>query len=109
MVKHNQFIVRNDMPRVVVLNIEPEGAIFPLAGKDQVTVFDDFTSAPVTIKLTTSDAGDSILSIWPGDGEVRVEKDGVDLLDLAQNDVSVFPSSASQQPGITHLSTHVAK
>jgi hypothetical protein len=107
--KHSLFVIRNDLSNVLVLNIEPEGAVFTLAKKEQVTVMDDYTSVPVTIKLTASDAGDPILSIWPGDGQVRVEKDGVDLLDLAQNDVGAFPSSTSQQPGVAHLSTQVAK
>jgi hypothetical protein len=54
-----------------------------------VSVLDVFTAAPVTVKLTTSNGGHPILSIWPGDGEVRVEKDGIDVLDLVQKGVRV--------------------
>ena len=47
-------------------------------------MIDVFTTAPVTVILNHSDKGDPIVSIWPGDGDVRVEKDGVDLLDQIQ-------------------------
>jgi hypothetical protein len=43
-----------------------------------------FTSAPVTVKLTESGEGGPLVSIWPGDGEVTVEKDGVAVFDLIQ-------------------------
>ncbi len=84
MVNRNQFAIRNDWPRPLTLNIEPEGAFFLLYPGEEVSVKDSFTSAPVTVKLARSDQGDPILSIWPGDGEVRVELDGVDVLDLIQ-------------------------
>ena len=41
---------------------------------------------PQTLK---SDKGDPIVSIWPGDGEVRVEKEGIDVLELIQEGVGV--------------------
>ena len=31
-----------------------------------------------------SDNGETIISLWPGDGQVRVEKDGVDVFDLIE-------------------------
>jgi hypothetical protein len=89
MANRNQFVIHNDLTKSLTLNIEPEGALFSLGKGAQVTVFDEFTHAPVTLKLTASDKGDPILSIWPGDGDVRVEKDGADLLDLLQNGVGV--------------------
>jgi hypothetical protein len=89
MAHHNQFVIRNDLSRPLILNIEPEGAFFPLGRGEEVSVFDAFTTAPVTVKLTNSDRGEPILSIWPGDGEVRVEKNGVDVLDLLQKGVGV--------------------
>ena len=82
MAHHNQFLIRNDLSKSLILNIEPEVAFFPLGKGEEVSVSDVFTTAPVTVKLTNSDKGDPILSIWPGDGNVRVEKNGVDVLDL---------------------------
>jgi hypothetical protein len=84
MVQHNRFVIQNGLPGCLTLNIEPEGAFFPLGKGEAVSVVEVFKAAPVTIKLTNSDKGDPILSIWPGDGDVRVEKDGVDVFDLIQ-------------------------
>jgi hypothetical protein len=89
MARYNQFVIHNDLSRPLILNIEPEGAFFPLGKGEDVSVFDVFTTVPVTVKLTNSDRGDPILSIWPGDGEVRVENEGVDVLDLLQKGVGV--------------------
>ena len=86
---HNHFVIRNDLPKSLTVNIEPEGAFFPLGKGEEVSVIEVFTTAPVTVKLTNSDKGDPILSIWPGDGEVRVEKDGVDVLELLQQRVGI--------------------
>jgi hypothetical protein len=66
------------------LFIEPEGALFALGRGEKVTVRDHFTNHPVSGIVSTSEAGATEVSIWPGDGEVRVEKDGVDVLDLIQ-------------------------
>jgi hypothetical protein len=89
MAHHNQFIIRNDLPRSLILNIEPEGAFFSLAKGEEVAVFDVFTKTPVTVQFTNSDNGDPVLFIWPGDGEVRMEKDGVDVFDLLQKGIGV--------------------
>jgi hypothetical protein len=83
------FVIRNDLSTSLLLNMEPEGAFFALGRGEEVSVSDVFTTAPVTLKLTNSDGGEPILSIWPGDGEVRVEKNGVDVLDLLQKGVGV--------------------
>jgi hypothetical protein len=84
MLHHNRFVIRNDRSSPLTLNIEPEGAYFSLGNGQEVSVIDEFTKVPVTVKLTSSEVGDPILSIWPGDGEVKIEKDGVDVLDLLQ-------------------------
>ena len=44
----SRFVIRNDLPKPVVLNIEPEGAFFSLAQGQEVSVTDEFTAAPVT-------------------------------------------------------------
>ncbi|HWE40738.1 MAG TPA: hypothetical protein VG406_29630 [Isosphaeraceae bacterium] len=82
MSRRGQFLIRNDLSRLLILNIEPEGAFVPLAEGEEVSVIDDDEAEPVTVKLSNSARGEPILSIWPGDGDVRVEKDGVNVLDL---------------------------
>jgi hypothetical protein len=82
--RENQFTIENRLDRPMVLNIEPEGAFFPLAHGDEVKVFDSFDSAPVTVRLDHTETGEPVVSIWPGDGDVRIEKGGIDVLELIQ-------------------------
>ena len=89
MAQQNRFIIRNELSKALTLNVEPEGGFFPLGDGEEVFVIDRFTAAPVSVILTHSDKGETIVSIWPGDGNVRVEKDGTDLLDLIQERVLV--------------------
>ncbi len=85
----NHFVIRNNFSTSLILNIKPEGVFFPLGKGEEVSVSEVFTTVPVTVKLSASDKGDLIVSLWPGDGEVRVEKDGVDVFDLIQKGVVV--------------------
>jgi hypothetical protein len=89
MAQQNHFIIRNELSKPLTLNLEPEGSFFPLGNEEEVSVSEVFTAAPVTVILTHSDKGDPIVSIWPGDGEVRVEKDGIDVLELIQEGIIV--------------------
>jgi len=89
MARRNQFIISNSMAKPLLLAIEPEGSFYPLQKGQEVSVTDRYTSAPVTVKVTNSEQGDTILSIWPGDGDVTIEKDGVDVLDLVQTALDV--------------------
>lgn len=66
----------------MMLNSELEGVFFQLPEGQEVLVTDLNSSAPVTLKISSENGDDPILSIWLGDGEVKVEKDRVDLLDL---------------------------
>jgi hypothetical protein len=86
MTRHSRFVIQNDLSRPVILNIEPECAHFSLASGEKLTVCDTFKTEPVTLRVE-SDRGDTIISVWPGDGEVRVEKDGVDVFDLIERNV----------------------
>ena len=87
MIQHNHFVICNDLSPCLTLNIEPEGAFFPLSKGEEVSVIDVLKKVPVTVKLTNSDKDGVIVSIWPGDGEVRVEKDGVDVFELIKKAV----------------------
>jgi hypothetical protein len=86
MAQRNHFVIRNDLSKPLLLNIEPEGAFFPLGKGEEVSVLDVFTAAPVTIKLASSDKGEPVVSLWPGDGEVRVMKDDSDVFDLLEKE-----------------------
>jgi hypothetical protein len=88
MSQHNQFMIENHLSRPLILNIEPECAQFSLRAGDKVTVWDRFDKEPVTLRVE-GQSGETIISVWPGDGEVRVEKDGVDLFSLIEKDRAV--------------------
>jgi hypothetical protein len=83
MTKHSRFVIQNDLSGPVILNVEPECVHFSLAAGEKVTVQDTFEKEPVTLKVE-SESGDTIISVWPGDGDVWVEKDGVDIFDLIE-------------------------
>ena len=80
-----RFVISNNLPEPLTLNIEPEGVWFPLPSGEKVSVLDMFKSEPVTIVFDKAKNGNTIVSIWPGDGELRVEKDGENLFDLIQS------------------------
>ena len=76
------FRIENRSSSPVILYIEPEGAAFTLGDGEEVSVFDVFTKSPVTLRVSKSEDGNACISIWPGDGEVKVEKGGVNVFDL---------------------------
>lgn len=82
----SRFAIHNELSEPAALNIEPEGHILPLEGGEEVWVVDHYTAHPVTVRLSKSDEGGLVISIWPGDGAVRVEKEGVDVLDQVASD-----------------------
>ncbi len=82
MATQSRFIIRNDRLKPVALVIEPEGVVFPLGAGQEVSITDGFTKAPVTLFVSGKDDEAPIISIWPGDGDVRVEKDGMNVFDL---------------------------
>lgn len=83
MTNHSRFLIQNDLPGPVIVNIEPECVQVALSSGERVMVRDSFELEPMTLKVE-SDRGETIISVWPGDGEVRVEKDGVDVFELIE-------------------------
>lgn len=75
------FIENDDCGKPLIINVEPECHHVGLANGERVTVHDSFACAPVSLHVEI-DHGDVIISVWPGDGDVRVEKDGINLLEL---------------------------
>jgi hypothetical protein len=83
MSNHSRFVIRNDLAVPLIVNIEPECLQIPLAPGEKVTVQEMFEREPITLKVD-SDKGDTIISLWPGDGEMLVEKEGVDVFELVE-------------------------
>jgi hypothetical protein len=82
MTHESRVLVNNELRTPLLLNIEPEAIEFELACGEEVTVCDSFETSPVTLTVAELEDGTPVISIWPGDGKVRVMKDGVELLDL---------------------------
>lgn len=80
----NRFILENDQTSDMIIVAEPEACELRLAKNEQVLITDDYDQSPVVIRVTSSPTGEPVLSVWPGDGDVRIEKNGVDILDIVQ-------------------------
>ena len=84
MTNYGRFTIHNDLPGPIGLYIEPEGADLILGADQEVSVTDAFTTVPATLRISTLADGSPAVSIWPGDGAVKVLRDGIDVLDLMQ-------------------------
>jgi hypothetical protein len=81
MTHFNRFIVHNNFSGTLLIAVEPEGAIVSLTAGEEVHVSEQFDQHPVTLNVSISEEGFPMIAVWPGDGRMRVEKDGVDVLD----------------------------
>ncbi|HXD85417.1 MAG TPA: hypothetical protein VN641_02915 [Urbifossiella sp.] len=79
----NRFVIRNDWTDVLAVCVEPESALVHLCKGEEVVIHDTFAEFPATVKFSRSGEGQPILSIWPGDGDILAEKDGVNVLESA--------------------------
>ena len=98
MSNRSRFVIRNDLPEPATLNIEPEGHFVPLGSGEEVSVVDDSTADSATVRLSKSDGGALVISIWPGDGEVKVERRGVDVLEEGTSDEPSGPRRGPRVP-----------
>ena len=78
--KSSTFIIENTSADDVTLYVEPEGHVVALAPQESVVVKDEFDKAAVVVRLSKELDGAMALSIWPGDGDTMVLKDGKDVL-----------------------------
>lgn len=89
--RSTRFVIQNGATAPLLLCVEPEAVDVILQEDEEVAVYDSFAQHPVTLRVTRSDSGEAIISIWPGDGDVIVKKDGVDALDLVNVNEAVAP------------------
>lgn len=80
--KHSQFLIENDRSVPVAVAIEPEGMLMNLAPDESLVVKDEYETDPVTIRVSDDGEGGIVICIWPGDGDTKVEKNGVNVLEL---------------------------
>jgi hypothetical protein len=77
MTQKNRFLLQNNLPKRLILSFEPEADEFQLSPGEEVTLHDSFDKEPLTVKIVMLNDGELVLSIWPGDGTVSVEKGGL--------------------------------
>lgn len=75
------FIIDNDSGADFDVYIEPECIVVHLKHGDCLTVRDHYSASPVTVRIGKDRTGQAVISLWPGDGDVVVEKNGANVLD----------------------------
>jgi len=81
MASETVFLVENDTDEDFDIYVEPECFLVRLEHGERVTVRDSYESAPVTVRIGKGESGERVLSLWPGDGDVVVEKNGINVMD----------------------------
>lgn len=77
----NEFLIDNHTGDDFSVHIEPECFVVQLKQGECLTVRDKYFVAPVTLRIGKSELGRTVISIWPGDGDVVVERNGVNVMD----------------------------
>ena len=88
--KKNHFILENSSAEILLIAIEPEGFVYELRQGESVHITDAYVEEPVTLHINRLEADKidwlntdkTVVAVWPGDGDVTIEHDGVNLLDL---------------------------
>lgn len=75
-----QFMIDNDSDDDFAVHIEPECFVVRMKQGDCLTVRESYSKSPVTVRVGKDQTGQTVVSLWPGDGEIVVEKDGVNVM-----------------------------
>lgn len=78
----NEFLIDNDTGDDFAVHIEPECFVVQLKQGECLTVRDKYSIAPVTLRIGRDKLDRTVISIWPGDGDVVVERNGVNVTDV---------------------------
>ena len=75
-----EFLIDNDTGDEFAVHIEPECFVVQMKQGECLTVRNIYTITPVTLRMGKDHRGRTVVSLWPGDGDVVVEKDGVNVM-----------------------------
>ncbi len=78
----NKFLIDNDTDDDFAVHVEPECFIVQLKKGECLTVREKYSTAPMTLRIGKDEHNRTVISIWPGDGDVVVERNGVNVMDL---------------------------
>ena len=76
-----KFTIENDCKSELSVWVEPEAHPVPLLPGEELVIHDKYQKSPLTVRVSQDDAGLPMLSIWPGDVEAIVKKNGQNVLD----------------------------
>jgi len=82
MKKYTHCVIENDENLDLHIIVEPEAHYVPLKEYEKVIVYGDQPASPITIRVSNDHSGKVFLALWPGDGDMIVEKDGKNIFDL---------------------------
>lgn len=85
----HRFVLENMQHDQLLICIEPEAHELQLLPGEEVVVHDPYLRHPAVLRISKTQLGDTIIAIWPGDGRVRVEKEGVDALEIVSQHTGV--------------------
>ena len=76
-----RFQIRADVPsgRMMIVS-EPEGGVIYVHDGETIVIIEDTDNtgdSPLTLVPSVDDDGTPVISVWPGNGDIRFEKDGV--------------------------------
>ena len=81
MTNETVFLIDNDTDEDFDVYVEPECFLVRLKHGECLTVRDSYAQSPVTVRIGKGESGERVLSLWPGDGDVVVEKNGINVMD----------------------------
>ena len=77
----NNFLIDNDTGDDFAVHVEPECFVVHLKHGECLTVMETYSIAPITLRIGKDETNRTVISIWPGDGDVVVERNGVNVMD----------------------------
>ena len=76
-----EFLIDNDTGDDFAVHIEPECFVVQMKHGECLTVRDEYSISPVTVRIGKDHRSRTVISLWPGDGDVVVEKNGINVME----------------------------
>lgn len=77
----NRFLIDTMTAEVLEVFVEPECVALHIANGECITVHEKYTTEPVTVRVNKDVNGKLLISLWPGDGDIVVEKNGINVME----------------------------
>lgn len=77
----SSFEIHNESTKTLEFHLEPECWSFYLKKGESATIRGEYDREPPSIQFSDSDDGAIFGAVFPGDGDVVIEKNGVIIID----------------------------